>query len=206
MKNPNRIPRGLLLATLVAAPFALGGCTAVGVGVGALATAGVSVAQERSTKQALTDAEIVLSVNNRLLEEGYELFGDVTTEVVEGRVLLAGSVPTPEDRIRAATAVWETPGVIELINEITIEEDAGTLAYAEDVWISTQLRAKLLGDLDVNAVNYNIETVGQVVHLIGVARSEDELERVVNHARNIDGVKKVVSHVLTKYDDRRVIG
>ena len=196
------IARGAVIACLIAAS----GCTAVGVGVGAMATAGVSVAQERSTRQALNDAEIVASLNNRLLAEGYELFGDITTEVVEGRVLLAGSVPKQEDRIRAAQIVWDTPGVVELLNEVTIGEDAGTASYAEDVWISTKLRAALFGDLDVNAVNYNIETVDQTVHLIGVARSEEELERVVEHARGIDGVKKVVSHVLTKYDDRRVRG
>ena len=202
MKNHKRILCGVAMIALTATS----GCTAIGVGVGALATTGVSVAQERSTRQALTDAEIVISINNRLLNEDYGLFGDITTEVVEGRVLLAGSVPSPKDRIRAAELVWETPGVVELLNEVTVAEDGGVGAYAEDVWISTQLRAKLLGDLDVNAVNYNIETVDQTIHLIGVARSEDELNRVVEHARGIDGVKKVVSHVLTKYDERRVAG
>lgn len=202
MIKRSTIARGAILITLMAAS----GCTAVGVGVGALATAGVSVAQERSTKQALTDAEIVVSVNNRLLNDSYELFGDVTTEVVEGRVLLAGSVPRPEDKIRASKLVWETPGVVELLNEMTVAEDAGTASYAEDVWISTRLRGRLLADLEVNAVNYNIETVDQTVHLIGVARTEEELQRVVEHARTIPGVKRVVSHVLTKYDERRIIG
>lgn len=196
------IARGATLLALTTAS----GCTAVGLGVGALATTGVSVVQERSTKQALTDAEIVVSINNRLLNDSYELFGDVTTEVVEGRVLLAGSVPSSDDKIRASKLVWDTPGVVELLNEMTVSEDAGTVSFAEDVWISTQLRGKLLGDLEVNAVNYNIETVDQTVHLIGVARSEDELQRVVEHARGINGVKRVVSHVLTKYDERRVTG
>lgn len=184
----------------------LSGCTAAGLAVGAAATAGVSVAQERTTRQAMTDAEIRISINNKLLNEDYGLFADVSTEVVEGRVLLAGSVPTPENRIKASELVWSTPDVIELINELTVEGDAGVTSYAEDVWISAQLRAKLLGDVEVDAINYNIETVGQTVHLIGVARNEDELTRVVDHARRIEGVRKVVSHVLTKRDDRRVTG
>lgn len=182
------------------------GCTAVGLGVGALATTGVSVAQERSTRQALTDTEIRVTINNKLLNEDYGLFGDITTEVVEGRVLLAGSVPEAEDRLRAAQLVWETDDVVELINEVTIERDAGAVSYAQDVWISTQLRGRLLGDVEVDSINFNIETVDQTIHLIGVARHQEELERVVNHARNIDGVKQVVSHVLTKHDDRRVTG
>lgn len=204
MSIHTRIARAAALSACVAAGLA--GCTAAGLGLGALATTGVSVAQERSTKQALNDVEISLSLTNRLMSEDYGLFADVSTEVHEGRVLLTGSVPTQEDRIRAAKVVWETPGVVELLNEVTVEKDAGAASYAKDVWISTQLRGALLKDLKVNAVNYTIETSDQTVHLLGVARSEEELERVVDHARRIDGVKKVVSHVLTKYDARRVTG
>lgn len=178
------------------------GCVA-GLGVGALATAGVSVAQERSTRQALTDLEIKATVNNRLLNEDRALFADISTEVVEGRVLLAGSVPRPEQRIRAATIAFGTPDVKEVVNEITVAGDSGLGSYAEDVWISTQLRGRLLGDKYVSSINYNVETVDQVVHLIGVARTEQELDRVVRHARAIAGVKEVVSHVLTKHDARR---
>jgi osmotically-inducible protein OsmY len=199
------INRGLVrgFAGAIVLGTALSGCTAVGLGVGALATTGVSVAQERSTRQALTDGEIRLTINNKILSEDYGLFADITTEVVEGRVLLAGSVPTQEDRLKAAKLVWETPDVVELINEITIERDAGVQSYAEDIWISARLRGILISDVNINAINYNIETVGQTVHLIGVARDEAELSRVVEHARSIRGVKQVVSHVLTKYDDRR---
>ncbi len=178
------------------------GCAA-GLGVGALATTGVSVAQERSTRQALTDLEIKVTLNNSLLNADRALFADVSTEVVEGRVLLTGSVPRPEQRIRAAQIAFETPDVKEVVNEITVANDAGIGSYAEDVWISTQLRGALLGDTHVSSINYNVETVDQVVHLIGIARSEQELDRVVNHARSISGVKEVVSHVMTKYDERR---
>lgn len=204
MNHFRGIARGLSGAFLICT--ALSGCTAVGLGVGALATTGVSVAQERTTRQALTDAEIRLSINNKILSEDYGLFADITTEVVEGRVLLAGSVAKPEDRLTAAKLVWETPDVVELINEITIENDAGFVSYAEDVWISARLRGMLISDVNIDAINYNIETVGQTVHLIGVARSEEELTRVVEHASSIRGVRQVVSHVLTKYDDRRATG
>lgn len=204
MTQISRITRGVGLALIAAT--ALSGCTAVGLAVGAAATTGVSVAQERTTRQALTDAEIRITINNSLLNADRDLFVDVSTEVVEGRVLLTGAVPRAEDRIKAAEVVWATPDVIELINEIEVGEGGGVQGFAEDVWISAQLRTKLLGDVDVNAINYNIETINQTVHLIGVARNEDELQRVVSIASRVPGVKKVVSHVLTKNDERRVTG
>lgn len=186
--------------------WALSGCVGATIVGGALTATGISVAQERSTRQALTDTEIQLTIDNKLLNEDYGLFADVSTEVVEGRVLLTGSVPKPEQRIRAAELVWSTPDVVELINELTVAEDSGALSYGGDVWISTQLRAKILADKHISGVNYNIETVDGVVHVMGVARSEAELERVTRHASRIDGVKEVVSHVLLKHDDRRVAG
>ena len=204
MNTTSRMSRGI--AILLAATLLTSGCTAVGLAVGAAATAGVSVAQERTTRQALTDAEIRVTINNSLLNDGRELFVDVSTEVVEGRVLLTGNVNRPEDRIRAAEIVWATPDVVELINELEVGGGGGVEGYAEDVWISTQLRAKLLGDVDVNAINYTIETINKTVHLIGVARNEEELARVVDIASRVPGVEKVVSHVLTKNDTRRVTG
>lgn len=201
-----RNPAGLTLGVALLATTVLSGCGGVGLVLGGVATAGVSVAQERTTEQAITDAEIKLTLGNKLLNADRGLFADVSTEVVEGRVLLAGEVDTPEDRIRASQLVWETEGVRELINELQVGEGQGAGSYAEDVWISTQLRAKLLTDVDVNAINYNVETVGQTVHLIGVARDEQELLRVVEIASKVPGVRNVVSHVLTKHDSRRITG
>lgn len=204
MNKISRLSRGVCV--LLMASALTSGCTAVGLAVGAAATAGVSVAQERTTRQAMTDAEIGITINNSLLNEGRQLFVDVSTEVVEGRVLLTGNVNRPEDRIKASEVVWATPDVVELINELEVGGGGGVQGYAEDVWISAQLRTKLLGDVEVNAINYNIETVNKTVHLIGVARNEDELQRVVAIASKVPGVQKVVSHVLTKNDERRVTG
>ncbi|MEM7267722.1 MAG: BON domain-containing protein [Pseudomonadota bacterium] len=205
MSRTTRISRGALAIALTASIFTAG-CTGAGILVGAAATTGVSVAQERTTRQALTDAEISIRINNALLNEDAALFRDVSLEVVEGRVLLTGAVETPEDRIRAAEIVWATPDVIELLNEIQVGDGGGVQGFAEDVWISAQLRTALLTDVDVNAVNYNIETIGGTVHLIGVAKTEEELVHVVEIARGVPGVKQVVSHILTKNDERRVAG
>lgn len=206
LQNHSRVSAGAALGVALLTTTILSGCGGVGLVLGGVATAGVSVAQERTTKQALTDGEIRITLANKFLNEGRGLFADISTEVVEGRVLLTGDVDTPEDRIRAAQLVWETDGVKELLNEVEVGTGRGLQSYAEDVWISTQLRTQLLSDVDVNAINYNVETVGQTVHLIGVARDEAELIRVVEIASKVSGVKQVVSHVLTKHDKRRVSG
>lgn len=195
-------PIALLAAACMVAPL-LSACAPVAV-IGTTAVVGRSVVQERSTRDALRDTEIKLSLENALANHSGELFRDVSVDVVEGRVLLAGSVPKREDKIDASRLAWETEGVTEVQDELTVAEDSGTKAYLNDVRISNTLRVRLLTDMKVSSVNYNVETVDRVVHLTGLAKSEAELQRVIKHAQRVSGVRRVVSHVLTIDDPRRV--
>ena len=83
----------------------------------------------------------------------------------------------------------------EVLNEIQVSNQTGLKDFALDLWISTQFRTKMLLDKDIRAINYNVETVNRVIYLIGIARSELELKRITNHARTIENVQKVISHV-----------
>jgi osmotically-inducible protein OsmY len=184
--------------------LALAACTPTGMVIGTSAVLVRSVVQERSTMDALGDTEIELSITNGLLNHSGELFRDVSVDVIEGRVLLTGSVPEREHKIDAVRIVWETEGVSAVEDELTVAEDSGTKAYLEDVRISNTLRFALLTDVKVSSVNYNVETVDRVVHLTGLAKSNVELDRVIRHAQGVKGVERVVSHVLTIDDPRRV--
>lgn len=179
------------------------GCTPTGVVVGATAMTGRTVLQERSVGDAVDDTRIEVEVNAGLLDKDHVLFGQVGTEVVEGRVLLAGKVQQREHRITAAEVAWAVPGVREVINEIQVEESDGIPGFAEDVYIANNVRARFIGGAEVSSFNYNIETIDGVVHLIGLAKSRSELRHAANIAATTPGVKRVVSHVLIIDDPRR---
>lgn len=181
--------------------LALGGC--VGAAVGAAATGGVIVSQERSVGDAVDDFTIRAALNERFFSEDVDLLQEVSFTVVEGRVLLKGSVVKPEDRIRAVRLSWQVDGVREVINEIQVTDEDSVLNFARDTWISTQLKSTILFDRDIYSVNYNVETVNGTIYLMGIAQDEAELQRVTNHARTIDQVKRVVSHVVMRNDPRR---
>jgi osmotically-inducible protein OsmY len=189
---------------LVLAACGLASCgTSTVVGTGAVITR--TVLQERTTLAALQDTEIQLSLNNRFLNHSPELFDDISTSVVEGRVVLTGSVPTREEKIAATELAWSTPGVVTITDELTVQEDSSASAYVEDAWISNRIRLGLLTDTRISSVNYTIETVDKVVHLTGIARSSKELAAVIEHASAIPGVVHIVSHVLTIDDPRRQV-
>ena len=182
--------------------LALTACAAPGIVAGA-ATAGLTVAQERSIGTVIDDTAIELQIQHYLLQASDDLFIRVGIEVHEGRVLLTGVVPAPDDRVEAVRQAWQVNGVLEVINEVQVTNRAGITDYLRDVKITSQLRFKMLRDRDISDVNYAVETVNGIVYLMGIARSRPELDKVTTHARNIAGVQKVFSHVRLSGGDRR---
>ena len=196
-----RVGLGAGLVLALAGPLWLAGCA--DVIVGAATTTGLAVVEERTVENAVKDLSIQAELNHLFFQDDLALYNDVSLSVVEGRVLLKGSVPTHEDRIRAGSVARQATRVQEVINEVQVTGGGGILDYAKDRWISILLDSKLLLDLDILSVNYDVSTVNGAVYLLGIAQDEDELEQVKAHARSVDGVKRVVSHVIMKDDPRR---
>lgn len=176
----------------------LSACSVPGMVIGAGATAGIAAAEERGVETALDDLQIDVEIKRQFLELDENLLAAVSTEVHDGRVLLTGVVDEPEMRMNAARLSWGVDGVAEVINEIKVAGDASIAQASKDIFISTELRARLMGDGDVSAINYSIETVRGTVYLLGIARTQGELQRVINHARNVSGVRNIVPYIRVK--------
>lgn len=187
-------------AVLLAAVL-LGGCSPVGMVVGVGAGAGIAASQERGFKGAMDDQAIRLDVNHLWFQESMALYQDVNLQVQEGRVLLTGTVPDDETRLRAVALAWQANGVREVINEIEVAEDGSLADSAQDRLISGKLKTRLLADAEVDSINYSIETVDGAIYLIGIARNQAELDRVIAYARDIPYVRRVVNYVRVKDAD-----
>ena len=184
----------LATAALLGAAQLQTGCVA-GVAAGGAATAGVLGAQERSFAQAASDTKIRTQINDAWLRADERMYRLVSLQVWNGRVLVSGVVPDEDMRVTAVEKAWTAKGVKEVINEVRVGETGGAGAFAGDAWITAQLNTKLTFDKKVNAVNYSIDTVHGVIYLMGTAQDERELTRVIDHARNVSRVERVVSHV-----------
>jgi len=189
----------LALALLLVLSPLLGGCGALVLG-GAAAGAAV-VAQERPVKEAVSDTTIQATIGKKLFEFSVDIFQKVDISVVEGKVLLTGLVPEPQNRLDAARIAWQANGVKEVINEIEVKDRSSLSDAARDSWITTKLRSKITFDNEISGINYTIDTVNQRVYLMGIAQSQKELDRVVSYARNIDYVRGVVPYVRVKGRD-----
>ena len=193
-KSSGSIGIAVSLAALLG--LLLQGC--VGAVVGAGATAGTAAMEERGISGAVDDTELRLRINALFSSKDERLWRKIGLQVYAGRVLLTGRADTAHMRAEAVRLAWQAKGVKEVINELQIAESGGASGFARDTWISTQLKSRLLFDKRILSINYSVETVNHTVYLIGLAQSREELNRVTNHARTLDYVRKVVNYVKIK--------
>lgn len=180
---------GLLLAGLTS----VSACVPLAVGAGATGVAMAS--QDRGFEQGINDNEIGFEINRRLAAKSGDLYSRVSTQVRDGRVVLTGFVKSDEDAAAVSKIVWGIGGVRQVDNELQTGNPTTFSEKADDSLITTKLRTALTTDGKIASLNYSIKTVRGTVYLSGRAASKDELTRVIGHAREIKGVRNVVSNV-----------
>ena len=197
--------RRLTLSNLAVCAFLplLSGCSAWDMALGGGATAANAASEERGFGQAVNDNGIMLGITSAMLNTDSGMLLQVDVEVHEGRVLLTGRVDKPETRMTAVRLAWQQPNVVEVINEIKVGESEDLGEYVHDVWLAQTLRNALLIDSHVLSINYNVDCVVGTIYLMGVAQDQAELQRVIDHARDIPYVHAVVSFVRLKNDPIR---
>lgn len=175
--------------------LSLAACSLAGTATGIGASLGVAASQEGGLSRAASDLRIQTEINDLWFRSDVEAFLKLDMTINQGRVLVTGVVQDPEQRVEAIRLAWQPEGVKQVINEIQVADSEGIVGFAKDAWISTRLRTTLTLDKDVQSINYSIDTVNGVVYLIGAAQSQAELNRVIETARTISNVKRVVSYV-----------
>jgi osmotically-inducible protein OsmY len=181
---------------LMSVAVALSACAPAIIGGGAVV--GTAAVSEKGISGALSDTQISTQIRAKFYSKDPELYYKVGVTVTNGEVMLAGAVPNDTMQLDAVRLAWEVRGVQRVIDNITVCRDTNLGGFAQDSWITTSLRSSLLFDPDILSVNYSIKTMNGIVYLMGVAQDQNELNRVINHARNTPYVKKVVSYIHIK--------
>ncbi|PWC31122.1 hypothetical protein TSO352_30320 [Azospirillum sp. TSO35-2] len=182
-----------LLGLACAAGLTQAGCAPLVLG--GAGGAAVVATQERGFGGFVSDTEIRTRINYLWMQQSFDLANRIGLTVDQGRVLLTGHAADAQMRLDAVRLAWQAKGVKEVINEIQVDNNSSIVDSARDTWISTQIRSAITFDADIHSQNYSIDTVDGVVYLMGVAASQDELDRVVRHARSVANVQRVVSYV-----------
>lgn len=189
--------RELLLPPLIVitVTILLSSCSPVGLAVGAGASLMTASQTEKGLKVSAKDLRIKTEINHNLFQKDHELFGAVKVSVDNGKVLITGSVPSPQDRIEISKLSWKVSNVKEVINEVQVTNKASFTNRAKDLLINKSLQTQLLLDQSINFINFSVDTVNGVVYIFGIARDQAEINRIIKHARNINYVENIVNYM-----------
>ena len=180
----------LILAALTACALS-SGCVATAVG--AAAGVGLFAAQDRTIGEGIDDATASQEVKTRLMTVDRSGFSEVDVEVADGNLLLSGAAPSERHRQTAELIARNVRSVRNVYNEIIVGPHSSFMRNASDELITAQIRTRLTASSSVRAINVNIETFQGNVYLMGIARSQAELQRAAEIASVVPGVQRVVS-------------
>ena len=174
------------------------GCSPVGILASGGATTMVVAEGDRSLGTVVDDATIKLNISAKFLKSENNIFLDINTNVTSGKVLLTGIVETQEIRIDAVKLVWEISDVREVINEIEIGNKTTLKEYANDLWITAQVKSIAAKTVGLRVLSYNFETIKGKVYIAGISSRPKQLQEIVSAIETVKGVKEIVNYVTIK--------
>ena len=187
-----------IVVVLLISLFNVFGCSPANILATGGATGMVVAEGDRSIGTVVDDATIKINIAAKFINSDDNLFVDISTSVLEGRVLLTGLVDNQEIRIEAVRKVWEVEGVNEVVNEIQIGNRESIKEYAQDVWITAQVRGLAAKEIGLRSISYNFETIKGKVYIVGISSRPEQLEKIIEVAKTVKGVNEIVNYVIVK--------
>ena len=185
-----------ICAFFLTSQFFVYGCSPANILASGGATTMVVAEGDRSLGSVVDDATIKVNIAAKFLSADDELFLNINTTVLEGRVLLTGLVDNQENRIEAVRLVWEIEGVNEVINEIQLGNRDTLKDYANDLWINTQAKAVAAKTVGLRSVAYNFETIQGKLYVAGITSRAQQAEDLIEALKTIKGVKEIINYII----------
>ena len=160
----------------------------IGAGVGA-----VSVAHDRRTigtqmDDTTTAGRISIAMSN---DTAIKDQTSISVQVFNGTVLLVGQAPTQGLIQKAEKLASSVKNIKKLHNQIRLGSPIPASIVANDAWLASKIKTKLIADKRIDGLHIEIEVENGEVFLMGLV-SQQESDIAVDITRNINGVKQVI--------------
>ena len=173
----------------------------VGSSSGGVFGTGVSIALDpRTLGTQIDDSIMQKNLFARLALTDKKYLVKISVKVLDGRIFLSGKADEPEEKLLITKMAWETKGARSVKNNIAIKKKFSFKNFATDVLITSQLRVALVLNKNVSAANFNIDTINQKTYVFGIAYTEDEKKEIIQEAKQIVDLKKLVTSILMVSD------
>ena len=180
--------KSLAVLLSLAAVLLLAGCPAVIIGGGAVAYGTI---EDRRTSGTMIDDDSIETRVSRAVRERYGENTHVNVISFNRSVLLTGEVPEEARRAEIEKLAQGAGNVRNITNELQVGAPSSMGARANDSYITTKVKGRLLDSNKVNPIHVKVVTEAGVVYLMGIV-TEQEAADAVDVARNTGGVVKVV--------------
>ncbi|MBF0126543.1 MAG: BON domain-containing protein [Magnetococcales bacterium] len=150
--------------------------------------------ERRSPESAIEDNLLAMKLRTYYMRHDKVSLANINVSVFQGAVLLTGTASSQEEIDTALSIAKATRGVTKVHSELKVQQESlGEIT--KDAWYSNEVKIRLLADEQVRGVDIHVETTKGVVYLTGLAQSVAERNRAIEVARQVKGVKEVVSYI-----------
>ena len=156
---------------------------------------GAASESEKGLGTTINDTIIHAAITESMFKKDVNKFLGVKIRVDDGVVLLTGKVDNPQIRVEATRISWEPRGVIEVVNEIQVTEKSSIKDIAKDLAASTTIKGKLVADKNIKSVNFNVDVVNGIAYLSGVARTNKEMNLVLDYTKETRYINQLVNYI-----------
>ncbi|HSW14174.1 MAG TPA: BON domain-containing protein [Solimonas sp.] len=195
---------------LLAAALGLTGLPLASMAESAVGTTAKAV--KADTQRIVSDTTLTTKVKTALIRERDLSAMDINVETRNGVVQLSGFVDTLDQQERAFKVAQAVEGVKEVKNDVHLSTAAAANAGAStgtvlknetkrviaDSTITSKVKAALVREKDLSAMDVNVETKAGVVQLSGFVDGKDQQDRAGRIAQSIEGVKEVKNDLRLK--------
>lgn len=187
---------GLLIwraASVIALSAVLYGCNKPSTTTTGVPPANITVGTE------IDDSVITTRVKSALLADADIKSFDFKVETRKGEVLLSGFVDSQVQLDRASAVARAVPGVKNIFNNVSLKGQPASVGNKVDAGIiTTKVKSALLGDPKINSLDITVVTRQDEVQLSGFVDNQAQIDRAVEVASGVDGVRKVSNQMSLK--------
>ncbi len=184
---------GRLVGLALCCAYLAGGCAPMVAGVAGTTTY-KAASDQRTVGRMIDDTTLTVKINGRLAEDESLPVHKIDVDVLKGHVTLTGVVATREQKERAAAIAASVKGVAGVTNNLQV--GVKTISQAmRDTWLGSKIKARLLADSEIRALNIDVDVDRGVATLTGLVASEAQRARALEIARTTGGIVRVVNNL-----------
>jgi hyperosmotically inducible protein len=157
---------------------------------------------------AAPDSVVTAKIKTKMMADKAVSADKIEVDTRDGVVTLTGMVQSQEAKDHALRIARETNGARKVVDMISVRVAEGrgeapspersTGERIDDAEITMRVKTRLLDDPAVKGTKIDVDTRDGVVFLTGSARTNEEKDKAIQLARNVEGVRDVQADIMVQ--------